>query len=680
MHLSPGTVLDNYAVEAPIGLSSMATVYRVRHQTLGTLHALKVPTVDSEPARQRWLQTARAQRELVHKNIVNIKQVLTWEDGQGLLMEFIKGPTLGQLLASRRLTMEQVDFLVDGVFAGIIAAHQRGFVHGDIKPGNILLAVEGRRLVPKITDFGIVTAHSTAASTKPVQGTIAYLAPEQLTNADEVDERTDVYSLGAVLYELVTGSRPFAGSTPAALLKAIKGQQYTAPAVLVPSLPDRVQRCIAGALRANPNERIVSVEEMAGIWASSNTPPEYGGVWKPGLLDSLQTLAPRSTGAPAPPRINSPAVSWESAIRIPLLVGVLALAIAVVLNTFWPPITGSSPYGLANLHYEDGLRRLRAADFVAAEGQMELAIAANPDALSPHLGLFVSRALQRRDVAAGEALETAGRTAQTSGGPVAELILMLERAWEDDTAVLRERLRQNQGFYLGHLALVTVLAQEDHPEAPRLAEALIDADPQAAIGYVLAVQSCQRHGQWEEAEAKLTKMEQHFPHLAQTIELRALQAYHAGEVGRARDTLVNPGPQTPPSTSIVLSRIEIEYFFGQGQLRRASERHRDCVELSKKQGSDTDLSACNQAWARAEEVLATSTMATGTTNVPPIGYDLFLLAREQLGQAEIALEQGDVALATNHLDELATLWPEADADHPLIERAAELRQQIEGPK
>ncbi|MBT3221374.1 MAG: serine/threonine protein kinase [Proteobacteria bacterium] len=669
MHLLPGTVLGKLVVEAPIGQGPMATVYRLRHQVTSELFALKVPTHGSEAIREQWLQAARLQKDLIHLNIVNIVQVLTWPEGEGLLMEFVRGPTLGQLLASRRLTRDQVDLIAKGLFAGVAAAHQSGFVHGDIKPGNILLAVEGGHLVPKITDFGIVSAHSTEAATEVARGTFAYLAPEQLTHQPS-DKKADVYSLGAVLYELVTGSRPFVSSTPEALCQAIKEQQYVAPSILVPSLPERMERSIVDALQVAPERRPTSVEEMARAWSAEETQDE-SGIWGPNFLDSLQTLAPRKTGAPAPQRpAPAAAISLESAIRIPLLVGLLALAIAVVLNTFWPPRMGT-PYGQANRHYEDGLRHLITTDFVEAETQMLKAISVDSHSLSPHLGLFVSRALQRRNIHAGEALQRASLTSQTSRGPVADLIQTLESVWEGDSLVSQEQIQQNNSFYLGHLALVVAAAHSENPRASAHLEGLIQGAPQAAVGYSLAVQFFQSQRRWEQAEVKLTEMERLFPEAGQTRELRAIQAFNGGDLHGALEALASD--ELPPSARIVLSRVEIEYFFNQGQLHLAEERHQDCGEQSQKQGSDYDLSACNSVWFAMTEKMGGSEL-----ELPPVSgeHDLFLRVRDRVIQAEKAFEQGDLPLAANQLDEVDQLWPAADDDHPLILRTVAVRQQI----
>ncbi|MBT3219037.1 MAG: protein kinase, partial [Proteobacteria bacterium] len=139
MELRPGTSIDRYTVESKLGEGGMAKVYRVRHQQLGTSHALKVLTLTSPAIQERLLQEGRVQAQLNHRNIVSVTDVIDVNGASGLIMEFVNGPTLEALIARQRLNFAQVDELAQEIVSAMAEAHKRDLIHRDLKPANIIL-------------------------------------------------------------------------------------------------------------------------------------------------------------------------------------------------------------------------------------------------------------------------------------------------------------------------------------------------------------------------------------------------------------------------------------------------------------------------------------------------------------------------------------------------------------
>ncbi|MCA9495271.1 MAG: serine/threonine protein kinase, partial [Myxococcales bacterium] len=155
LDLAPRTIVDRYRIERLLGRGGMASVYRVRHLELGSLHALKVVDTPNDQMRKRLVQEGRVQARLSHPNVVRVTDVVRVGGRPGLVLEYVAGPTLGELLRDRKLTLEQVDHIVVGILRGVEVAHGLGFAHRDLKPGNILLAHTPDGVVPKVADFGL---------------------------------------------------------------------------------------------------------------------------------------------------------------------------------------------------------------------------------------------------------------------------------------------------------------------------------------------------------------------------------------------------------------------------------------------------------------------------------------------------------------------------------------------
>ena len=269
--LQTGTVIDRYVVESILGTGGTAVVYLVRHQTLGTRHALKVLSVTSDSIRKRMIREGQVQAAMRHLNVVAVTDVIDVDGQPGLLLEYIGGPALDQALKKYQLTLGDAEVLFNGILAGVRHAHQQDLVHRDLKPSNVLLSRTPDGFVPKVTDFGLakilVDAEGDGAHTRSgiAMGTPAYMSPEQIRDARNVDQRADIFSLGCILYELVCGQRAFGGDEALRIYNSVTGGEFTAPRDLVPDLPERFDMAIRGALTVDRDRRIPDCETLQAV-------------------------------------------------------------------------------------------------------------------------------------------------------------------------------------------------------------------------------------------------------------------------------------------------------------------------------------------------------------------------------------------------------------------------------
>ncbi len=295
--LEEGTLVDHrYAVETQIGRGGMAAVYRVRHVHLQTQHALKVLTISHGSVQARLMQEGMAQAALNHPNIVRVTDVVHLDSGVGLVMEYVRGPSLEELLPERELTLEQMDAVALGILDGVAAAHAMRLIHRDLKPANVMMALQPGALVPKVADFGLVkmvAGDGDEAFSKTrsgmTMGTPAYMAPEQIRDAKKVDARADIWSLGAILYELVSGVRAFDAADIVDLFVKVSTGNRTPIRELCPDLPQRMVDAIEGALTVDAADRFADVSALRGAWLSGAVLPTESP-WDPDTLTLAAAL------------------------------------------------------------------------------------------------------------------------------------------------------------------------------------------------------------------------------------------------------------------------------------------------------------------------------------------------------------------------------------------------------
>jgi eukaryotic-like serine/threonine-protein kinase len=261
-----GRLLDGrYAVTARIAHGGMATVYLAMDTRLDREVALKV--MHAELARdnefvRRFIGEAKSVARLSHQNVVAVFDQGSDGPFLYLAMEYVPGRTLKEVLRERgRFSPAAALDIMTGVLDGLAAAHASGIVHRDVKPENVLLTADGRL---KVADFGLARAQAAAANTRAglLIGTVAYLPPEQVTGAS-TGPRSDVYSAGVVLFELLTGRQPFTGDSPIAVAYQHVNQDVPAPSALVPGIPAAVDQLVLAATSRDPSLRPADAGEFA---------------------------------------------------------------------------------------------------------------------------------------------------------------------------------------------------------------------------------------------------------------------------------------------------------------------------------------------------------------------------------------------------------------------------------
>jgi serine/threonine protein kinase/Flp pilus assembly protein TadD len=275
MNLLAGQMLSHYKLIEPIGEGGMGVVWRAKDQTLGREVALKVldAEVASNPERLAMFEhEARAIAALNHPNIVTIYEINRAEDLHFIAMELVQGGSLEKLIQPGGLPLKKLLDVAIAVTEAVGAAHKQGITHRDLKPSNIMMSETVR---VKVVDFGLavlsppepdyeeeVTSTLTARTDEGfISGTIPYMSPEQVQGLD-VDARSDIFSIGVILYEMATGRLPFEGSNPSALIASILRDTPTPVSRLNPQLPLRLGRIIGSCLDKDPQRRWQSAAEL----------------------------------------------------------------------------------------------------------------------------------------------------------------------------------------------------------------------------------------------------------------------------------------------------------------------------------------------------------------------------------------------------------------------------------
>lgn len=304
LNLDPflGKVLESrYRVDELIARGGMATVYRGTDLRLGRTVALKVlggVLVNDPDFVERFTQEARATAALTHPNVVAVHDQGISSGFPFLVMEFVQGRTIREIMAqSGPFTSAHALEIISSVLAGLTSAHEAGFVHRDIKPENVLITDNGHI---KVTDFGLARVISdtpVSDSTGAILlGTMAYLSPEQVQQL-AVDQRSDVYSCGILLYEMVTGLVPFTGTSPLDVAYQHVNSNVAPPSTVQPDVPPAVDHLVLAATRKTVSERIQSANEFrdAAIRALSAVPRAEALTTALSLKTTLAIPAPVST-------------------------------------------------------------------------------------------------------------------------------------------------------------------------------------------------------------------------------------------------------------------------------------------------------------------------------------------------------------------------------------------------
>jgi serine/threonine-protein kinase len=304
-----GDIVGDYLVIDAIGAGGMGSVFRVEHRITRRVEAMKALSsgIGISPAEvERFEREIRLQARLQHPNIAAVYSAVQHGDLLALVMEHVEGESLESRLARGRLPLATALAIAADVLAALDCAHRHGVVHGDVSPANVLITPSGSA---KLTDFGLARDDSSGRGSGIPVGTAAYMSPEQVRGAGLIDARSDLYSTGVVLYEMLTGRKPFNGESA---FEIMRGHVETAPELpgkVDPSLPPSLDRVLEKALAKDPAQRLQTAaafrEALQRCPARRRRPRRR--VWLEAAVVSAAAigcaaiLRPARVHAPAPP-------------------------------------------------------------------------------------------------------------------------------------------------------------------------------------------------------------------------------------------------------------------------------------------------------------------------------------------------------------------------------------------
>jgi hypothetical protein len=312
-----GQHIGDYEILSILGMGGMGKVYKVRNVISDRMEAMKILLPDltnNQSLADRFLREIRLLATLNHPNIAALRTALTYENQLAMIMEFVEGETLANRAARAPLSSADAVNYADQVLSALSYAHKQSIIHRDIKPANMMLTPQS---VVKLMDFGIARSATDGSltSTGTTLGSLNYMPPEQV-RGEAADARSDIYSFGVSLYEMLTGKLPFQGDSQYSLMTAQLNQTPAAPITLRGDLPPGLNEIVMMAIEKDPANRFQSADAFRAALATvqvshlpaSNTTavastPTPGGATT--LVDTPRT--PRLPSTPAPPRIPAPA-------------------------------------------------------------------------------------------------------------------------------------------------------------------------------------------------------------------------------------------------------------------------------------------------------------------------------------------------------------------------------------
>ncbi|MGD0774754.1 MAG: protein kinase [Candidatus Solibacter sp.] len=314
-----GRTISHYQVLEKLGAGGMGDIYKAQDARLHRMVAIKVLTNasagDSE-RRRRFIQEAQAASGLNHPNIITIYDIVSEDDSEYMVMELVSGKTLADLIPPGGVGVARTLQYSTQMADALRAAHAAAIVHRDLKPGNVMVTDSG---LVKILDFGLAKINVAQELTEETQtleaapltvegsilGTVAYMSPEQ-AQGKKLDARSDIFSFGVVMYEMLTGTKAFPGDSAITTLTAILRDEVKPIADLVPDVPAELVEIITLALRKDPKDRWQSTQVMYTVLAAQKTKFDSGAFSNPGLAPPLgrpvsQPPRPPSQAPAAPP-------------------------------------------------------------------------------------------------------------------------------------------------------------------------------------------------------------------------------------------------------------------------------------------------------------------------------------------------------------------------------------------
>ncbi|MFZ5903237.1 MAG: serine/threonine protein kinase [Chloroflexota bacterium] len=331
-----GQSLGRYQILERLGEGGMAVVYKAYDTRLESEVAVKIIRTENlapsilTRALKRFEREAKSLAKLTHANIVRVLDYGEHEGKPFLVMPYLPGGTLKQRLQGRQMPYQEAVRILIPICRALEYAHEQGMIHRDVKPSNILITQSGD---PMLTDFGIAKIIDEEATmdltgTSSTIGTPEYMAPEQITSKN-VDHRADIYALGIVFYEMVTGRRPFRADTPMAVLFKHASEPLPRPKQFAPSLPDEIEKILFKALTKKPEDRYQSMSEMVhtleNIFSRQDKALAKGYGARP-TRENVKSLSPQSGG------VSGRVPLWLTGIPI----GIVITIIGLLLFRAWP--------------------------------------------------------------------------------------------------------------------------------------------------------------------------------------------------------------------------------------------------------------------------------------------------------------------------------------------------------
>lgn len=319
--VEPGTVIvGRYRLERPLASGGMGSVWVARHLQLQRDVAIKFMDAKASASpemRARFEREARASAQMQHANIVQVHDFGLEGDTPYIVMELLRGESFEERLKrEKRLSLKATAVLLTQVAKGLRRAHEAGFIHRDLKPSNLFIVQGDDDEIVKLLDFGIAkeTGIPLDSSTKTGEfiGSPYYMSPEQIRDAKDIDLRSDLWSLGVILYRAVTGSLPFQGSTLGAVLADVFSAPIPLPSTLVADLPEAVDAFFMKALARDRNERFSSAREMAVAFSEL-----AGMALSVSMSSSSRESLPSLTGVGSPRTPQAPPSSQPQRAPVP---------------------------------------------------------------------------------------------------------------------------------------------------------------------------------------------------------------------------------------------------------------------------------------------------------------------------------------------------------------------------
>lgn len=371
--IGPGSMIaGRYQVDAQIGSGGMATVFRAEDIQLGRKVAVKVlhpQYSEDQEFVERFRREAKAAAQLQHPGIVSVYDTGSWNGTWYIAMELLEGPTLKErLIREGRIAPAEAITLTEHILRAVRAAHRDGIIHRDIKPHNVILDDDGR---PKVTDFGIARrGASDMTATGSVLGTAHYIAPEQ-AQGEVITPRTDLYAVGVVLYEMLTGRTPFEGDSAVAIALAHVNNEPRSPRSIVPEISPALDAVVMRSLAKRPADRFPDAD--AFLAALGDAARGIAPVFTPpiGEQPTIYTPAVPRAGAPRPLEPAAPSAAGRPWWQRPWAIGLWALiaivaSVTALLLTSAPRVAVPDVVGLS---LQTAQTRLNAAGFDVAVEQ-----------------------------------------------------------------------------------------------------------------------------------------------------------------------------------------------------------------------------------------------------------------------------------------------------------------------